>query len=256
MLCKELRRSRGKLSEVRRAVWVVPVIGPFMVMLPLPSLLVFVDLGLTGGDLVVEAEVEVGERREWEWEVVDGVGVDGGAFPFRREEESDVLDVFRTSKGDPFSRADVGDRVADGSRPRKPASSVRDRIRRIGGFVAARSLTGVSVLSRALACTGSWVWVGSGWTMRHHIMTTPSIPTLTSVLLMGLSGPSGGDSKRRTSLTPSACPNSPVRNKSRSMSYTRMDLSVLDTPTSILGLCAGISAATVRALIITASVDS
>lgn len=35
-----------------------------------------------------------------------------------------------------------------------------------------------------------------------------------------------------------------------------MDLSVLETPTSILGLCAGISAATVSALIITASVDS
>lgn len=87
-------------------------------------------------------------------------------------------------------------------------------------------------------------------------MTTPSIPTLTSVLLTGLSGPSGGDSKRRTSLTPSACPNSPVRNKSRSISYTRMDLSVLETPTSILGLCAGISAATVSALMITASVDS
>lgn len=131
---------------MRRAV--VPFMGPFIVMLPLPNFLEeVVDLGLTGGDLVAE----VGERRD----VVEGVGVEGGGFPFLREDEREVLDVFRTGKGDPFSRAGVGERVAEGSRPRKPASSVRDRIRRIGGLVAARSLTGISLSSRALAWTGS-----------------------------------------------------------------------------------------------------
>ena len=132
---------------------VVPFKGPFMVMLPLPSLLMFVDLGLTGGDLVVAEEVEVGERRECD--VVAGVGVEGGGFPFLREDKREFLDVFRTNEGVPFSRAGVGERVAEGSRPRKPASSVRDKIRRIGGFVAARSFAGISLSSRALACTGS-----------------------------------------------------------------------------------------------------
>ena len=115
----------------------------------------------------------MGERRD----AVVGEGVADITCPFLNEEDvSESFDTLRPSGGE-FSRAGVGV-VVNGSCFWKPASSVLDRIRRIGGLEIV--FVGVSSSSRELAWTESWDCCGC--TVRFHIMTMPSIPTLINVL--------------------------------------------------------------------------